>query len=480
MSKTKAFKIILSILFVAFFLLFLSSCVDGVSEGSIIVTIASENSKVPGDIVSGGLLQNFPEAQLIALDPEDPSKPIKVLTKGFYSAQSPKVSFDGKHILFAAQQKQGDVWQIWEMNLKNCKARKVVQSSQNCTYPTYLPGGRLVYGQQAAYGGLETVNFLFTCNLDGSDIKQITFSPQPNLGSIVLKDGRVLTVNQSVSLENKVAIYTAMRPDGTKAEMFYGGNITSSLGVAKETGNGKIVFVEMAGGSEMNTKSDVVSISYNIPLHSHVNLTEGIAGLFRDVFPMKSGKFLVACRPENEDRFGLYELDTDGKSLGKLIYHDPMFDVLEVTVIETQHRPRKLPSEVELGVKSGLLLCQDVNFRGIQTPEIASLTPRAEWIEIIGMDSTLGVVPLEKDGSFYLKVVADKPFRIQTLDEYGNVFGKPCNWLYLRPNERRGCVGCHEDPEQVPENRQPLAVKKDPELIPSIHMFKKEKEIDLE
>ncbi len=71
------------------------------------------------------------------------------------------------------------------------------------------------------------------------------------------------------------------------------------------------------------------------------------------------------------------------------------------------------------------------------------------------------------------------PFKIRSLDKDGHVI-QSCDWIWLRPNERRGCVGCHEDQELVPENRIPLAVKKSPINVP-VHMKKvKEKMIDTE
>jgi hypothetical protein len=98
----------------------------------------------------------------------------------------------------------------------------------------------------------------------------------------------------------------------------------------------------------------------------------------------------------------------------------------------------------------------------------------------MGIDSSLGVVQVEEDGSFYLKVMADKPFRIQTIDKNGHVLQGPCGWIWLRPNERRGCVGCHEDHEMVPENRVPLAVKILPVTIP-VHISNVvEKKVSLE
>jgi len=76
--------------------------------------------------------------------------------------------------------------------------------------------------------------------------------------------------------------------------------------------------------------------------------------------------------------------------------------------------------------------------------------------------------------------MADTPFRIRTLDESGNVVSGPCSWLWLRPNERRGCIGCHENPELAPENIVSLAVKKPPVIIP-VHITEvNEKTVELE
>jgi hypothetical protein len=72
------------------------------------------------------------------------------------------------------------------------------------------------------------------------------------------------------------------------------------------------------------------------------------------------------------------------------------------------------------------------------------------------------------------------PFRIKTIDSEGKVVSGPGSWLWIRPNERRGCVGCHEDNEMVPANRLANAVKKAPVAVP-VHLSGiKEKNIELE
>ena len=71
----------------------------------------------------------------------------------------------------------------------------------------------------------------------------------------------------------------------------------------------------------------------------------------------------------------------------------------------------------------------------------------------------LGEVPVEEDGSFNVEVPADIPIELQLLDERGMAL-RSCRWLWVKNNEPRGCIGCHEDQELTPENRMVDAVKK--------------------
>jgi hypothetical protein len=48
---------------------------------------------------------------------------------------------------------------------------------------------------------------------------------------------------------------------------------------------------------------------------------------------------------------------------------------------------------------------------------------------------------------------------LQTLDENGIAI-RSCGWIWAKPREWRGCIGCHEDPELTPENRFVTAVQK--------------------
>ena len=66
---------------------------------------------------------------------------------------------------------------------------------------------------------------------------------------------------------------------------------------------------------------------------------------------------------------------------------------------------------------------------------------------------------MEEDGSFNVEVPADIPIEIQLLDENGMAL-RSCGWIWVKNNEPRGCIGCHEDQELTPENRMVDAVKR--------------------
>lgn len=448
-----------------------------VKTGMLILAEAPGNVNLQ-DYLSGASGNYFRGARIISIIPGKTSSQ-NVLTEGFYSACSPDISYDGKSMVFAAQAKQEDSWQIWEMNLENLKSRRVTSFDGNCTDPVYLPGARLAFSRLTVNDTVKSAHCIYTCNLDGSGLRQITFSPSDNLAPTVLKDGRLITVNRQLLPVKGDPMLMVIRPDGTKADMFYKSAESSSLiSSALETSDGKLLFIESQNGGHF--KSELVSITYNRPLHSRINLTSGVDGDFCAVLPSGPDRYLVSFRKQDSDHFALYEFEPGKRLLGELIFSDPEYSIVDVVLAEAYERRKKLPSDVDLQVKTGLLLCQDINFLNSQLSGNLSDKYKASKIEILGIDTTYGVVEVEKDGSFQLKVMADTPFRIRTLDEKGNTVSDPCTWLWLRPNERRGCIGCHEDPELAPENKVSLAIRNPPVIVP-VHISEiKEKIVDLE
>ena len=478
MNRKQAAIIFCIIMAISSSVMFFSSCSNKLSEGFVIFTQVNGKTQDINNLKTDSWRYNL-QSRIAVIDPSDPQKTFRILTPDFYTALSPRISFDGKFMLFSARKNENDTWQIWEMNLENLQVRPITREKDNCIDPAYLPGRQIVFTRIMVNAPAQAGYELITCNTDGTKLQKITYDFREYSSSTVLKDGRVLAISRQTYPDLKKAVLMILRPDGTKANLFYNGPEENTLiGPACEMSDGKILFIET--GINNKSAGELISIRYNRPLHSRISFSSGIKGSFQSVTSMNSGKLLVSFRPSSAGKYSLYEFDPEKMIMGDPIYSSSEFDALEAVVVENRERPKKLPSEVDPGVKTGLLLCQDINFTGIPSEVKTISSLKADRIEIIGADSSLGIIQSEKDGSFYLKVIADTPFRIRTLDEKGNILNETCDWIYLRPNERRGCIGCHEDHEMVPENRLPLAVKRDPFLIP-VHKTKlEEKVIELE
>ena len=440
----------------------LSSCNEKSTDDIIII------SETKADLLdindkSGDAWRYNSDSRIVSLNLNKPKDKVKVLTEDFFSACSPEISYDGKFMVFTAQKRQQDVWQIWEMNLKNLKSRQVTFATENCIDPIYLPSGQLLFSKLMVIDKEKTGHSLFTCDPDGSNVSQITYNPHTYFASKILNDGRVLTISKQLYPDQRDGVLMIMRPDGSKNELFYRGSGGGDLhDLGSETNNGEIIFIE----SDINDSRSLISINYNRPMQSRINLSSQIKGDFYSISPAQKDHLLVSYRLSENDRYAVYDFNTENKTLGETIYKNDEYNVIEAIVFQNQERPKKLPSEINMSVKTGLLLCQDINFSSIHSNDSTSTFSKAVKIELEGIESSLGVVDVENDGSFYLKVLADTPFRIKTIDEHGKVVNGPGSWLYLRPNERRGCIGCHDSNNQVPDNKQSLSTTKNPILIP--------------
>ncbi len=440
----------------------LNSCNNHSLDGMVIFT------RVPVDnfdFSEKNITHKYEEAQIIAINVDEPDGSEIILTADFYSACSPDISYDAKFMLFTAQQNKNDSWQIWEMNLEKGISKKIADFNESCYGPVYLPANRLAFSKQMPETGTGSVHALYTMNLDGTNISQITFQPHFDYISTVLKEGRLLMLTKQLFPESGEMMYMAMRPNGTKAELFYKGEESTVIGSQScETEDGLVYFIERENGDAEN--GDLISVNHNRPLFTKVNYSSEIAGSFYSVLPLPSGKMVVSYRKSKSEPVGLFSFSAEDKLLGEPIYSNPDYCVIEPVLVKAFVRPRDLPDDVNMEMSTGLILCQDINVVAHQTGTDFSDVAKATKIELLGIDKSLGTVSVEEDGSVYLKVVADTPIRFQTLDENDNIINGPSAWTWIRPFERRGCVGCHEDQELTPNNVVSFAVKKSPVSIP--------------
>jgi hypothetical protein len=150
--------------------------------------------------------------------------------------------------------------------------------------------------------------------------------------------------------------------------------------------------------------------------------------------------------------------------------------VVDARRVMTGDAPPALTSVVDEKKLTGRLLCLNVyasRLEGISSLEegavarvrIGDLSRGGSTELDEGGGRILGEAPVHADGSFLVEVPADTPLSLTLLSSEGAPLASLRSGIWVRPNENRGCVGCHEPPDQAPENRRPLAVLDPPVQI---------------
>lgn len=432
--------------FAGIFTLLSVSCGKNSYEGMIVaVELADEN-----DISLEG-------SRLIAFDPGEPGDSATVLSKEFVSACAPAISHDGRYLFFQGK-KEGDTWwQIWIMDLKKKSTYRVTDLPEDCTNPASLPDETIIFSRSGTMKNAH-VNTLYRCNRDGSGLSQLTFTPSNNFHATILQEGRVLYVSNQQYPVYKTPVLMIMRPDGTKSEIYHQGDHGSyPISRGSESEDGHIYFI--------NNHGRLIRLRHYRPLHTAVEVSAGLTGRFASVIPWKGASCLVSYQPTEDLTYALYKYNTESGESPELLYQGIGHITDPVRIAAMEERPRILPSAVNPENNTGLLMSQDINHSLLPSNPAVAGDTLADRIRVYGLDGLLGDVEVKEDGSFYMKLDADKPFRMETINAQGETVRGPSDWIYLRSNERRGCVGCHADPELAPENVQPLAVKGPPVII---------------
>jgi hypothetical protein len=162
----------------------------------------------------------------------------------------------------------------------------------------------------------------------------------------------------------------------------------------------------------------------------------------------------------------------------ELVFDSPDFHDVQAVFLKPRNRPDGHSTVVDTKFDSGIfygLNCYDADQR--MAPHLQTgMIKRVRFIEGVLQPATatskaaagkgpfvprrlVGEAPVEADGSFNVEVPSDTPLLLQTLDDRGLALAN-CGWIWVKPKEKRGCIGCHEDPERIPENEYVLALRR--------------------
>jgi len=331
----------------------------------------------------------------------------------------------------------------------------------------------------------------------------------------VMRDGRILWTRSEYIDKGANFGHTlwAIHPDGTHPELIYGNNTTNCYMNAHQVpGTQEVVCTIVSHGGDHNGPIGLIDLSKGpFDPTALTNVTPDVVpqydmnwlryGCFRDPIPVSRDYFLVSHAPA--DHFGLYLIDRYGNR--ELIYMDPRIgsmrpQPLQPVDVPPVIRTRELEPDSEFGqftmadVYRGLSptiprgkvkylrVCQEVRaeleqlasgefrrdhgpvFQDFYATPIHKVNGPHGWPSYVAKAS-LGLAPVEADGSANFYAPAGKVLYFQALDEDFNELQRMRSVMQLQPGERRSCVGCHEDRRSTTPVRQTVAARRAPDHL---------------
>jgi len=443
---------------------------DVLARGAVATATRPDIIFVEAPLVTpGNLTQRFPQGSYLArLQSSKKLDPADNLTPEFFAAADPWVSFDGAKVLFSGQKTSGGRWQVWEMNPDGSEKAQITNCAEDCLRAGFLPEGEIVYTVASTKQG-RAHSYLAVAKNDGSQTHRITFGPGDFELELVLRDGRILaSASWPLVAQGEVAssrLFYTLRPDGTGLESFRCDHPTpATRSEAEELDDGALVFVKSAG-AETTAGGNLARIARG---SAHNALLGPIGVISSSPRQLTADKLVVArwtpALRGAPGKFDLYSFDLMSGAYGERIYAAPQVSSIQPVPVVTRTVPRILWSMLRPAEKSGYFICLDA-YASADDPKDWFATPIAR-VRVMALEEAadseraLGEAPVEKDGSFYVAVPADRPVRFELLDSSGQTVHAEKSWIWARPGEEHGCPGCHADKALVPENRWPMTLRR--------------------
>lgn len=370
------------------------------------------------------------------------------LLPDFAASVDASVSFDATHVLFAGKQHSSDNWQIWEIGLEENIPRKVTDCSEGCVRPLYVSPDRFVYAREEQGRFVIEIS---TGDTVGEKPLPLTYGPGNAIPLDVLQDGRVLFESGYSLDQSKTSEIYTVYTDGSGVEAYRCDHGRSRYS-AKQLDSGDIVFAR-ADGLGRFTSAFAHEVAISAPAGNYTG----------DVAELPDGAWLVSWRASAKKNFELRRWTPGAKTLRPEI-GQPDADVVQPVVLASRPIPNQHPSGLHGWTYANVLCLNAYTSREpFRVGSIASVKVYARASS--GSAKLLGTAPVEKDGSFYLRVPGDQPLQIELLDSGGKTLRRESGWFWLRGGEQRVCTGCHAGPETAPENAVPAVLNRS--IIPA-------------
>ncbi len=383
--------------------------------------------------------------------------------------------------------------------------------------PLYLPSGEILFSStrepKFCMCNRHIMCNLFTMKPDGSDMQQIGHSTLFEGHANLLSDGRVIYdrweyVDRNFGDAQGVWV---TNPDGTNHAIYWGNNTNSPGGVldtrvlpgsdsvfvctfssCHDRPWGAIALVDRRKG--IDGKEPVLQTwpasAIDLVGVGNYDTFIGVGQKFEDPYPLSDSFFLASGMVGRGEEMGIYLLDREGNIT---LLHEDGPGCYDPTPLASTEVPPVIASRIDLDAPEGYFYVSDVyegfgmkkvtpgsikSLRVVESPEKRFWTHTA-WDQGNGTQAPgmawddfnnkriLGTVDVEKDGSVFFSLPADKFVYLQLLDEDGRMIQSMRSGTMVRPGETNGCFGCHESRLETPPklSYNPIATSKAPQQL---------------
>jgi hypothetical protein len=443
--------------------------------------------------------------------------------------RDPKLDFDAQKIYFAFRpEKEGlagypRYWHLMVMNVDGSGLRQLTDGPYHDMYPCPLPDGGLAFMSTRCEKRFlcwrPQAFVLYRMDQPLSDqersLRPLSFANLTEWAPTVMNDGRILWTRSEYLDKGANFGHTlwAIHPDGTQPTLIYGNNTPNSYINAHEVpGSQEILCTLYSHGGDHNgalglldlgkSPFDTAAITNITPdSRPHYDMDWPQTACFRDPVPISHDYFLASHAPSN--RFGLFVVDRYGNR--EWLYSDASLGCMTPTLFRAVPRPPVIPKSENLvdngqgqfslldvyqgmpnvprGKIKYLRVCEEVASRLPKTPDgefrqdcgadfmdyYASPTHLVVgpygWPTFVAKAS-LGLVPVEEDGSASFYAPSGKVLFFVALDADLNEIQRMRSVVQLQPGERRSCIGCHEDRKSAPPSMpSAVALRRSPSQI---------------
>lgn len=466
------------------------------------------------------------------------------LTDG--SFLSPDLSYDGDKIIFAYVECKGDTehrhhtdpskghwnqqrsYHLFSANVDGSSLTQLTDGTWNDFDPVWLPNGRVAFITERRGGYLRCGRTCPTYTLydmapNGSDIRCLSPHETNEWQPSVTNDGMIIYTRWDYVDRHGCTAHQPWitYPDGRDSRSVHGNFSRKQLRPDMELDIRAIPdsrkFISTAAPHHGQSFGSLVMVDPQVedddamaPLKRitpEVDFpeTQGGAQVYGTPWPLSEKYYICAYDPSmtpgvgrqgkkaTRGDYGIYLVDVFGNK--ELIYRDPEIASQSPMPLRPRTTPPVIPDKsirVPAGTDATATLAvvnvydtlkpwdEDLKITDMRVYQILPMTvPSGNPPHEISLreptagDSVvlaryvLGTVSVEKDGSAYLTVPADKELFFQVLDENGLAIQSMRSATYLKPGENLVCQGCHEPKQRAPQAPKslPLAMRRAPSKL---------------